>query len=81
MNITPDEQAAIRTLLDLGQRFGYGNMISHLQTAWARMLMREHGVSEHVAREASGGRGYPFTMQDDLVERGMWDELGEAYRR
>lgn len=81
MKISEAERFAIREVLAHGEEWGYGNLISHLQTAWARRLMRV-GVSEKVARlsTARDGSGYPFQMQDDLVERGEWDETGARYR-
>ena len=78
MKISIAEQQAIRTVLALGEQFGYGNLIAHLNTAWARRLMRS-GVSEKVARLSTHGDGMPFKMQDDLVERGEWDESGKRY--
>ena len=79
MRISEDERRAIRTVLGLGEEWGYGNLIPHLQTGWARRLMR-NGLPEESAREASGGRGYPFKMQDDLLELSEWDETGARYR-
>ena len=77
--ISKNEQDAIRHVVALGAAVGYGNLISHLQTAWAKSLVRQWGMSEESARLASGGEGYPFAMQDDLIERGEWDETGERY--
>ena len=81
MRISDGEIAAIRTVLKCGEDFGCGNMISHLQTAWAERLMQD-GMSEASARKltARDGSGYPFLMQRDLLERGEWDETGERYR-
>jgi hypothetical protein len=78
MNISREEQRAIAAVLEHGERFGYGNLISHLQTAWAQRLM-QGGLSERAARAAtaSDGRGYPFAMQRDLVVNGEWDETGK----
>lgn len=81
MKITPEEQAAIASVLDAGKRHGYGNMIAHLQTAWARVMMDRYGLDEEGARIATRGPGYPFQMQTDLVDRGEWDETGERYRK
>ncbi len=81
MKVTAVEQNAIRTVLEAGKCFGYGNLISHLQTAWARDLMRQHNMNETGARRAAGGKGYPFGMQDDIVERGEWDQTGERYKK
>jgi len=80
MKISQDEQNAIRAVLVYGEAYGYGNLMSHLQTAWAARLVRG-GLSEKAARRAAGGPGYPFKMQDDLVERGEWDETGARYRQ
>ncbi len=80
MRISHAEQLAIQAVLDAGAAHGYGNMISHLQTRWAEMLMKQWGMDEKSARAASGGDGYPFEMQHDLLLRGGWDETGENYR-
>ena len=80
MNISQDERDAIKAVLAAGERFGYGNMISHLQTAWAKTLIdADDGFDEKSAREIAGP-GYPFKMQDDLVTHAMWDESGERYK-
>ena len=76
MRVSVDEQYAIRQVLAAGERHGYGNMISHLQTAWAKSLMDNYGFDEKSARLASGGDGYPFRMQNDLMN-GFWDETGQ----
>lgn len=80
MKISRDEQVGLDVVLRVAQQHGYGNLISHLQTAWARHLMTVYGMGEATARVATGGKGYPFQMQDDLLERGEWDETGERYR-
>lgn len=79
MKISADEQYAIVAVLEFGRLFGYGNLISHLQTAWAASLIL-HGLDESTARAATGGAGYPFLMQHDLIYRGEWDETGARYR-
>ena len=79
MRISSIEQHAIKHVLEIGARHGYGNMIGHLQTAWMRMLIKS-GLSEDAAREAATGfHAYPIAMQTDLVERGFWDESGASY--
>lgn len=80
MKISAEEQTAIRAVIDYGDRFGFGNLISHLQTAWAAHLVAD-GMPEKAARRAAGGNGYPFLMQRDLVDRGEWDETGRRYRQ
>lgn len=80
MTITIEERKAILTVLMIGQSYGYGNLISHLQTEWAKRLMSE-GLPEKDARKAAGGPGYPFQMQEDLLKHGYWDETGKRYRR
>lgn len=81
MRISEEERRAIRQTLIYGAAFGYGNLISHLQTAWARKLFEDDGFTEKAARRAAGGDGYPFQMQDDLIERGEWDETGARYAK
>ena len=78
MKISRDEQEAICTVVTAGDAFGYGNLISHLQTRWAKKLMTS-GLTEEAARAASGGDGYPFEMQVDLIMKGEWDETGQRY--
>lgn len=80
MKISSDEQNALRAVLVFGDAYGYGNLIAHLQTAWARVLIEKYGMDEATARAAAGGNGYPFKMQDDLITRGEWDETGVRYR-
>ena len=69
-------------VIRFGHMFGFGNLIAHLQTAWAKSLMRDISVSEATARAATArdGSGYPFAMQEDLIECGEWDETGARYR-
>ena len=83
MKISSAEHRAIIEVLKHGEAFGYGNLICHLQTAWAAMLMKQYGLSEEAAREATArdGSGYPFAMHDDLVKRGEWDETGKRYQK
>lgn len=79
MRISEAERRAIKAVLAAGEAFGYGNMIAHLNTAWARSLMKNWGMSEKDARASTHGSGYSFKMQDDLVERGFWDVSGKSY--
>lgn len=82
MQVSSAERAAIRQCIEIGKAFGFGNMICHLQTAWARSLIDQYGLDVENAREATAqdGRGYPFKMQEDILDRGMWDETGSNYR-
>lgn len=80
MRISEQEQEAIKFVVLCGARHGYGNLISHLQAAWAAELMERWGMDEKSARDASGGDGYPFKMQKDLMLKGEWDETGERYK-
>lgn len=82
MRISADEQKAITQVIRWGREIcGFGNLIAHLQTAWAKSLMECDGLSEADARAATArdGSGYPFSMQEDLIERGEWDETGARY--
>lgn len=79
MKLHPGEHRAIKEVLHHGATYGYGNLIAHLQTAWARRLM-ESGMSEAGAR-THAGPGYPFIFWDDLLENGEWDETGKRYTK
>lgn len=79
MKIPLQEQLAVCTVLRLGSSFGYDVMIKHLETAWAKRLMDDHGMDEKKARKYTGGDGYPFLLQSDFIERGEWDETGKRY--
>lgn len=80
MKIDEEERKAILTVLELAGKYGYGNLISHLNTRWARLLMRDYNWTEKEAREFVGSdRTYHFKMQDDILERGEWDTTGESY--
>lgn len=81
MRISAGEQAAIREVIRLGDEYGFGNLISHLKTAWMRRLIAD-GLREETAKAAAcGGTFYPPLMQEDLIERGEWDHTGERYSR
>lgn len=81
MKISEEERLAIQTAVALGNKFGFGNLIEHLTSAWAIVLMRE-GLDEADALKAASGRsGYPIQMHRDIVERGEWDETGARYQK
>lgn len=67
--MTREEQKAIIGVLALGHRFGFGNLVSHLQTEWARVLMEVHGLDEELARHSAGGPGYPLDWQKEMLSR------------
>ena len=82
MQISQDEQRAINEVVARGMAHGFGNLIGHLQTAWAMTLVRDYGMSEETAMLAAvGTHAYPFQMHLDLMERGRWDETGKRYRK
>ena len=80
MKIPQHEMQAIRTVVELGGQYGYGNLMAHLQSAWMSSLM-EDGLSEDKARNSVIGREpYPVQMHEDLRQHGEWDETGSRYR-
>lgn len=80
MQVSDVERNAVKQVIAAGEQYGFGNMISHLATAWARSLMSKWGMSEKNARAAAWGlSGYPFKMQDDILQNGKWDETGKSY--
>lgn len=78
MKIPEAERQAILEVIKLGNEWEFGNLIAHLNTAWAKKLIKD-GMSEEDAMKSTHGEGYPIKMHDDLVERGEWDETGKKY--
>ena len=80
MKISPDEQRAIRTVINIAKSYGYGNLMAHLASAWADEMIRG-GMPEDAAIEfVSNREPYSLAMHRDIIERGEWDETGEKYR-
>lgn len=49
----PGERAAIEVVIQMGEQFGYGNMIHRLSDAWSKKL-QESGLPRLTADLASG---------------------------
>ena len=82
MRISKSEQAAIKSAVYLGNQVGFGNLLSHLASAWAEMLMCVHGWDEQHALDFAGSRpGYAVAMHRDIVDNGEWDETGKKYQK
>lgn len=79
MKVNEHERQAIIAVLKYGETYGFGNMIAHLQTAWAKHLIDVCGFTEEQATYHAGVHCYPLKMQADIVERGEYDETGERY--
>jgi hypothetical protein len=81
VRISPKEQEAIRIIVELGNQFGFGNLMAHLQSAWTEKLMSQYGFDEATAQRATQNReGYPVKMHQDLMLDGYWDETGNRYK-
>lgn len=52
MKISASEKEAIEMVCKLGRTHGYGNLISHLQSAWILMLIKNYGFEIETARSA-----------------------------
>ncbi len=81
MKISSHEQEAIKAVVAYGKRFGFGNLISHLKSAWAEDLMLTYGFTEQQGMEAAGGGGYSVQIHQDIRDNGEWDETGMRYRK
>jgi hypothetical protein len=81
MKIRSGEQEAIRTVIDLAESYGYGNLMQHLASAWACRMIDE-GCPKATAIDFVSGRGpHPsLAMHKDIVENGEWDETGMRYQ-
>jgi len=76
VRISEDERKHIIRVVASGMAYGFGNMISHLQAAWAKSLRDNHNIPDDVERD-----GYSIAFHEDLMLRGFWDESGERYRK
>jgi len=54
------EREAIEEVLKYARIYGYGNLIAHLKTAWAKSLHYEHCISKEHALKAVGVEPYSF---------------------
>ena len=81
MKVSDAEREAIRIVIRLGAQHGYGNLMQHMATAWAKDLVDKYQFDEESARQGALLDGYPFLMQQDIIERGEWDDTGERYRK
>ena len=81
MKIQDEERLAIKLAIQIGDRYGFGNLICHLQSAWAAKLVEEYELPESTAlKAATGSVPYPLKMHSDLINEGFWDETGERYK-
>lgn len=56
----PGEQEAVAKAIEIGDQFGYGNIMSHIATAWAANLVKQ-GLSRKAAIAAVSNRSpYPL---------------------
>ena len=67
--LLPGEQSAINSVLNLGGKYGYGNMIAHLKTAWAKKLMAQ-GIPKEAALQATNVSAYPISENEPCVQGG-----------
>ena len=62
MRIPREEQLAIIQVLKHGKAWGYGNMIAHLQTAWAARLVAAEGFDEESGKRSSNRLLFRFEV-------------------
>lgn len=68
MQISAEEQHAMNETTLFGERFGYSNLIGHLQTVWVRKMMDKHNMGEESAERC---------VRVSICRR--WDEAGKNY--
>ena len=54
-----NERNEILEVIDIAEKWGYGNLIAHLRYAWAKKLI-EQGISKETAIEATNSSPYPI---------------------
>jgi len=62
------EKEAIIKACEIGKVYGYGNVIAHLGSAWALMLMQDYGFKEKDALDAACGVGYPIELHQEFIK-------------
>lgn len=62
----PGEIEAIQTVLALGAKYGYGNLIAHLRRAWALDLKSKHGGTFEQHLPATNSDAYPEKFSINL---------------
>ena len=67
LRLGDDERSAALAVIACGKQYGYGNMIGHLRTAWARMLMEKFDFSWDEAVQAAFADAYDPVLQDRLL--------------
>jgi len=50
----PGEREAIDLVTVAGAKYGYGNLIDHLQRAWSKLIQEKEGLSKQTADMAAG---------------------------
>ena len=56
------EKEAIQTVLALGAKYGYGNLIAHLRRAWALSLKSKYGGTYEQHLPATNSDAYPENL-------------------
>ena len=72
------EEKAIQQVIDAGEKYGYGNMISHLKKQWAENLMSKIGFSEELALRAANSVAYPLENKTQTVGKSLIIVGGQA---
>lgn len=59
--ISNREKRAVLRVIAIAKNHGYGNLIAHLKTQWAKQLV-ESGLSEESAMLATDVSAYPLSL-------------------
>jgi hypothetical protein len=64
----PGEEEAIKYVIEMGKKYGYGNMIAHLKREWAEHLI-EYGLTETAALSAANSSSYSLRKVEKAIKR------------
>jgi len=67
LGLFPGEKEAIKTVIALGEKYGYGNLISHLKRAWALHLAQDYGLDYEAALHSTEVSAYPKDFDIDKL--------------
>lgn len=61
------EIQSVKQVIEIADKYGYGNLIAHLKQRWALKLIEEYNFSEEQAIKAADVSAYPLKF--DIIKQ------------
>ena len=68
--LSTDEVEAVKTVLALADKYGFGNMIGHLKRRWMEKLI-EQGFDKETAKRGADTSAYPLDWTIEALEKAI----------